>query len=767
MIRSLAWSLLLLLPAASFSQSATPQPGGPADLRRYEVQRAASKIEVDGRLDEPAWSSALVFDVPYEWQPGDNTEPPVKTDFLVTYDNDNLYAAFKAYDPRPGEIRAHVMDRDLIDTFVQDDHIVLMIDPFNDERRGFQFRVNPLGVQADAVFSQNEGIEDWSFDMIWASAGRITEEGYIVEMAVPLAQIRFPRTAGSQTWGFDVGRSYPRSVRHRIAAARRDRGNSCVLCQVVKVTGFEDIEPGRNLEITPTVTANRNDAAAAGGRRPGPLQSGDEEVDAGLTARWGITPNVSLSAAVNPDFSQVEADVAQLSVNERFALFFPEKRPFFLEGIDFFATPIEAVFTRTIIDPRWGGKVTGKEGRNAFGVFLAEDAAESQFLTIPGNQGSSSARLDDSITTGVVRYRRDVGSGSSIGLLYTGREGDAYHNRVAGVDGFARFSPADTLRVQFLRSDTLYPGQVLAQLPGAAAQRLTDAFQGDALLASYQHDARDWSWQLSYQDREPGFRADAGFIPRVDFREGRVHVQRHFWGERGKDWYTQVNVGFNGGRTEDHSGQLTDEGLDLYANFSGPLQSVVEVSIENNTNFVDRFERRLYEDMNRIEVFSAFQPNQVGRYSLYMDYGETVDFQNNQPADVFVLQPSAELKLGRNVNAKIDHTLQRLDVDGGELFEANLTQLRLIYNFNVRSFVRGIFQYLDLQQDPALYRAEVRPFIEPETETFFTQLLFAYKLNPQTVLFLGYTDDRQGAFDYGLTERERAFFFKVGYALVL
>ncbi len=136
------------------------------------------------------------------------------------------------------------MDRDAIDTFVQDDHVVLMIDPFNDERRGFQFRINPLGVQADAVFSQNEGIEDWSFDMIWDSAGRITEEGYVVEVAIPLQQIRLPRSEGVQTWGFDVGRSYPRNVRHRMSAAPHSRSNSCVLCQVVKVTGFRGAEAG-------------------------------------------------------------------------------------------------------------------------------------------------------------------------------------------------------------------------------------------------------------------------------------------------------------------------------------------------------------------------------------------------------------------------------------------------------------------------------------------------------------------------------------------
>ncbi|HEX2643020.1 MAG TPA: carbohydrate binding family 9 domain-containing protein, partial [Thermoanaerobaculia bacterium] len=253
-MKSILCGLLLvgsLSPA--FLDAQTPQEERkPLAARKFEVRRATSAIKVDGTLDEPAWAAALVYDLPYEWAPGDNTPPPVKTDFLVTYDDDNLYVAWRAYDPDPSAIRAHLMDRDAIDTFVQDDHVVFMVDSFNDERRAFQFRVNPLGVQADAIFSENEGIEDFSFDMIWASAGRITAEGYVVEVAIPLNQIRFPRTSEPQTWGFDVGRSYPRSVRHRLAAYPRERGNTCLLCQVDKVGGFTGLEPGRNIELDPT-----------------------------------------------------------------------------------------------------------------------------------------------------------------------------------------------------------------------------------------------------------------------------------------------------------------------------------------------------------------------------------------------------------------------------------------------------------------------------------------------------------------------------------
>jgi hypothetical protein len=751
MIRSLAL-LALLLPAAVLAQ--VPAPQAP---RHFDIRRATGPIQIDGQLDEPAWGEALTFDVPYEWQPGDNVTPPVATDFLTAYDDHYLYAAWRAHDPRPGEIRAHLMDRDSIDTFVQDDHVVLMIDPFNDERRGFQFRINPLGVQADAVYSQQDGGEDWSFDMIWQSASRITADGYVVEVAIPLNQLRFPANRGPQTWGFDVGRSYPRSVRHRMSSVPRVRGDNCFLCQVVKVTGFEDLKPGRNLELTPTVTANRNDAAAFDDSgRPGSLDSGDSKVDAGLSARWGITPNLSLNAAINPDFSQVEADVAQLSVNERFALFFPEKRPFFLEGLDLFTTPLQAVFTRTVADPKWGVKLTGKQGRNAFGLFVAEDNVNN--LTIPSNQQSLFAGQDRPVTSGVLRYRRDVGQGSSLGVLYTGRDGDGYHNRVGGLDGFARFSVADTLSVQYLRSDTLYPGEIVR-----AYAQLADAFKGDAFAARYQHNARDWFWQLAWEDRAPEFRADSGFIPRVDIREGRANLQRQFWGGQ-DDWYTQINVGISGRRTKDHSGQLTDERRSFYANVAGPLQSFFEVTAGRNTDF---FRGRLYDGENVYSAYFTLQPSGAAKLTASADWGDAVDFTNNQPAESLVLSPSAELKLGRHANAQLSHTLQRLNVSGGELFEANLSQLRLIYNFNVRCFVRGIFQYLDLQRSPELYLPALRPGLDPETRTLFTQLLFSYKLNPQTVLFLGYSDDQLGTQDFSLAKTDRTLFFKVGYAWVM
>jgi hypothetical protein len=736
---------------------ASPFPCLALSARNFDIHRATSKIHVDGVLDEQAWRDALTYDLPYEWQPGDNTPPPVATEFLITYDDDNLYAAWRAHDPDPSQIRAHLMDRDSIDTFVQDDHVVLMIDTFNDQRRGFQFRVNPLGVQADALNSPNENIEDWSFDLIWASAGRITSDGYVVEIAIPLNQIRFPRSTSVQTWGVDVERSYPRNVRHRMSSWPHDRGNNCQLCLIDKVTGFENLKPGRNLELDPTVTAARTDLATAPGGR---LESGNTKVDPGLSVRWGITPNVSLNAAVNPDFSQVEADAAQLDVNERFALFFPEKRPFFLEGLDVFSTPVLAVFTRTVADPRWGLKLTGKEGKNSFGVFVAEDHVNN--LTFPSNQRTDFGSIDDNVRDGVVRYKRDLGVGSSLGVLFTGREGDGYHNRLAGLDGFFRMGPTDTLAVQALRTDTLYPAATARDF-----RQPSGAFQGDGLYANYQHLSRDWYWFASYEDEDPEVRADSGFVPRVDIRDARGAIQRQFWGSQG-DWYTQANFGFWAGQLNDHSGRRTDQRLRLYGNVSGPLQSFLEVGLVKSAVLSDALGRPTRHDgLRTVEIFANMQPSGVARFNLSAFLGDAVDFTNNRTADSVQVAPGAELKIGRHVNAKIDHSYQRLNEDGGRLFEVNLSQLRLIYNFNTRSFVRGIFQYLDLKRDLDLYDPVVRPFFDAKTQTFFTQLLFSYKLNPQTVLFLGYSDNRLGTQELDLSQTDCTFFFKVGYALVM
>ncbi len=738
-------------PASARQQPVTAPAAKPriVPATAFPVKAASAPITIDGRLDDPGWANAAVIPLPYEYQPGDNIEPPVRTDCLVTFDERNLYVAFRAFDPRPADIRSHLMARDDMDTFIQDDHIGFLIDPFNDERRAFQFRANPAGVQADAINSEVDGSEDWSWDAIWQAAGRVGTDGYVVEIAIPFNQLRFPAGAAMQTWGFDPFRSYPRSVRHRITSHLTDRNKSCGLCQANKLTGFVGLRPGRNLELDPTLTMRRSDRRDV--LPEGPVVQGPLHSDPGLSLRWSVTPNVIVSGAANPDFSQVEADVAQLDVNTRFALFYPEKRPFFLEGADFFSTPEQAVFTRTVADPAAGLKLTSKSGPNAFGVFVTRDRTNN--LLMPSNQATEFAFADESVTGTVLRYRRDTGARSTLGALYAGREGAGYHNHVFGPDAFLRMSGSDTLRLQVLYSATEYPDSVVKN--GTAPQRNVDG--GDA-YAEYQHLSRSWFWNLSYNDRARGFRADSGFIPRVDVRTTTGSIQRRFWGGATRA-FTTIDVGAGASRTYDHDGTLTDQAVGPYVQYTGPQQSMLVVSIDGDK---ERFAGITY-DLTRARITAGVKPGGALSLALNGQAGDAIDYANGQPARRLLLAPSIEYKIGDPLNLQFSHNFERLTVARGWLYTANLAQARIVYHFNVRTFARAILQYTNVTRDPSLFVAP----IDGHTRHLFSQYLFSYKLNPQTVLLLGYSDTYEGLQAVRLAQSNRTFFVKVGYAWLL
>lgn len=744
MIFSLLHLFLLSMLSPIYGQE--NELSGTPDHPSFTVRSTSRPIKIDAIIDESAWTDATVIPLPFEYLPGDNIEAPVKTEFLLTFNSNRLYMAFRCFDPMPSQIRAHLMDRDAMETFNQDDYVSVMIDFFNDERRGFQFRVNPLGVQADANFSELEGYEDFSWDAIWDSKGRITDFGWVVEIAIPFNQLRFPQTEDIQTWGISAERSYPRVVQHLMSSHKQKRDISSVLNQINKVTGFQGMKTGLNMEIDPTLTSSRTDT------RPefpsGSFSAGDVETDVGLSLRWGITPNMIFNTAINPDFSQVEADVKQLEINRRYAIRYPEKRPFFLEGADFFLTPIEAVFTRTVADPELGVKFTGKTGRNAIGVFGTSDRINN--LVIPSNQTSVNTSIDRNVKGGVFRYRRDVGQGSTIGALYTGRVGDSYHNHVAGFDGFFRLSNTKTLSVQYLHSVTDYPSEI-----SQSYDQDEDAFGGHGFSSRFDHRGRDWSYYAAYHERSPGFRTDFGYMSRTDTRTGRSGLNRNFWGNEG-DWYDLISVGAYGGGTYDYDKVLTDADIHVYAGYTGPLQ----------TNFfvIAAKKRELYAETkyNLTQAMVQLDMKPVGGLHLKMmaHFGDMVDYSNLRLAWHIIYDPALEFSLGKHINVDLRHRYMRLAYKGDNVFIANLSQIKLIYNFSVRSFIRAIIQYQDIANEPDMYQFPV----DKENKTLFTQFLFSYKLNPQTVLFLGYSDNSLDYTGINMTQLNRTFFVKLGYA---
>jgi hypothetical protein len=709
-----------------------------------EVPRATSPIKIDGVIDDDAWRHAARIDVGFEWYPGDNLAPVVKTDCLVTYDSSTLYVAFYAHDPDPKAIRANLQDRDKA---TSDDTVGFILDPFNDERRGFQFRVNPLGVQMDAVNNDIDRTEDFSWDTIWSSAGRILDDGYVVEVAIPFNSLRFPSRTGTQTWGFIATRDYPRSDRHRMRSAPTNRDVSCLVCQLDKLEGFDGASPGRNIELDPTVTSTLDQERED---FPSGDFSSDPSTEAGITARWGITPNVTLNGTINPDFSQVEADVAQLNVNERFALFYPEKRPFFLEGADLFTTPLNVVFTRTVADPGYGLKLSGKSGKSAFGVFVADDSVNN--LIFPSNQESGFASIDQDVTTSVLRYRRDIGSSSNVGVIYTDRRGDDYSNRVGGVDGNIRLNPRDTITFQYLGSATEYPDSVAI----ANGQPL-GRFDGSSLTLSYVHRDSDWVWGAGWDDYSPDFRTDAGFMPRVDTKIASAALARIFNGTQ-ETWYRRLVLETTWARYENYDGIVTDDGIDVEASIVLPRQTEIELAWSPNKEY---FDDTTY-DNPRQQIFVESRPTRDSYAYFFTKWGKTIDFVNSRQADFYTVEPSVELALLRRLSVSATFTQQRLDVEGGELYTAKLLQTKLVWNFSTRSFVRLILQHDDVRRNPELY---VDP-VEAHSEELFTQALFSYKINPQTVFLFGYSDNYFGGDSFDLTQADRTLFLKVGYAWV-
>jgi len=528
-----------------------------------------------------------------------------------------------------------------------------------------------------------------------------------------------------------------------------DRNRTCLVCQFDKLSGFSAITPGRNLEFDPTVTFARSDA-----RDPLPgarFATGSLDKRAGLSARWSLTPNVVLSGTANPDFYQVEADSAQLNVNDRFQLFFPERRPFFLEGSDFFATPLSVVFTRTIADPDVGLKLTGKEGPHAFGVFVARDSITG--IVLPGFEGSSFVGLDQGHVATVARYRRDLGrSGSTLGVIYAGRDGDRYANRVGGVDGLARFTAADSIRFQWLGSETRYP-ETVSQSSG----QIQGPFRGQAFSASYDHGTRNWRWRGYLDGSSPTFRADAGFIPQVETRRYQAGVDRIFVGSANR-WFNEVTVSASCDRTTDWDHGRASWGCDFPINYNGPLQLGLYYNAAPNSEYY----RGQTHDNFRHQFGADIRPS--GAFSLYANatVGGAVDFANARKADQVRMSLGGSYDLFGRLKGNVDHTLQSLDVAGGRLFTARLTQGQVVYHLGLRTFVRAILQYTDITRDPALYLFSTAP----KTRRLFSQYLFSYKLNPQTVFLMGYSDNASATEAIDLTRTDRTFFMKIGYAWV-
>lgn len=732
----LARGLLLALAAApAFAFAAEP----------LQIPRVDGDVTVDGHLDEPVWAQAATVDLGYESQPGDNLPAAVKTTARIAYTEDALLVAFRAEDPDPAKIQAFLRDHDALGA---DDFVGLQLDTFDDQRRAYQFMVTALGVQADAIKVEATGEEDFSWDGLWRSAARTGAHGYDVEMRIPFATLRFADTDEARRWGARFFRKRPRDHQYLYTSSRIERGARCDLCSFDKIEGFTGVTQGRNLEITPTLTvlhAQERSAPAS------PWRGDGTEVEPGLDVAWSPSPNLTLNATLNPDFSQVESDEAQLDLNTSFALFFPEKRPFFLEGKDYFNTPLSVLYTRQIADPDAGLRVTGRDGRHAYGAIVARDAVTQ--LLVPGVLGSSFRFLEEENDVFVGRYRHDFAGSTSLGAITTFRQGDGYRNAVGGVDGRWQ-QGGHTVSAQWLRSDSRYPLEY--GVPDAAPT-------GDALQAAYSYGNRRWNANVSHSFVDPGFRADLGFIAQTGIDRTLVGAGYNWYGAEGAT-VQRVNLSGDWDITHRHDGLLLERELEGYLDVTGARHAHLRVGgvtrvryweLPSDTTVSGLFDESFGSLHAHVTPVSGFE---IG---LDARAGEQLDLLAARLGDFTEWKPWIALDIGRGLNVRATWLTQQLQRDGGTAFDASVFDGRLAWQLDARQRVRLSVQASDVERDPALYARAVTA----RKRDVAAQLLYSYKLNPRTAAYAGYShgafaDDRIDT----LFSSDRSVFVKLSYA---
>jgi hypothetical protein len=717
------------------------------------VRRAAGAIAIDGDLSDPGWQGAATIEKFYDIQPGDNVPPPVKTTAYVTYDDRYFYVAFRCEDPDPSKIRAQYVERDRVRS--DQDFVGIMLDTRNDGRSGIELFVNPYGIEDDFARDEsnvNGNQEDPAPDFFWDAAAKITPTGWQAEMRIPFSTLRYSNT-DPQTWGIVFFRSLPRQFRYQIASNPGPRDSSCFMCHEIKLDGLEGLPHGAHLIAAPYATFTEK-GVPRNGQPGGSFVNKPIRADAGGDVKFIPSENTAFDATINPDFSQIESDVAQIAADARFALFYPEKRPFFMEQSQLFNTPIQAVYTRTITSPRWGLRATGDlGGGNAYTALVGQDRGGGEVI-LPGPTGSSTASQDFGSFFGIGRIQHAFPDRSYVSLLATDRENGGGsgggHNRVVGPDFQWTPNGQDQVLGQLLVSDTQVPDR-----PDLAPEWTGRSFSSRAMYATWNHSSTNWFWFLLYKDIGDGFRADDGFVPQVGYREGSALLN-----------YILYPKGF-------FSRVVPLVFMDYFWDASGrPVTEVIQpgVAVQGRWGLngeIDYFARDRERSGSKLLpyerlrlTFSFTPPGPISHVTFDSHFGKSIDFIDSRSGDggdftlSFSARPSRHLQFDANLSG------QWLTLDGRELFKAQAERLKVTYVFDHTTFVRLIGQYVRTDYDTARYVTKL-----PSTQGGLDASgLLGYQLNWQSVMYLGYGDSRALDENATLQRSSRQVFLKVSYA---
>lgn len=717
--------MLTILILTTFLTTLMPDQGGenpsgegtpfvPVFNPEMTLSPRTGSIIIDGDLTDEGWKSAARSDQFTQHWPQSLVKPPVTTEAMMTFDESYLYIAIRA-EGDPQELRASLRDRDEI---WNDDYVGILLDTYGTANWYYEIFVNPLGVQGDLVAS-NQG-EDIGADFIFQSEGQVTPTGYQVEIAIPFSNLRFP-DADEQIWKMTFWRDHKSSDRKRYSWAAINRDNSCFPCQFGTVRGITGISRPSTIDVLPYLVVNQSsERESAGNMEPGPVLG-----EVGLSAKYQVSPELVTELTLNPDFSQIESDAAQIDVNSNFALFYEERRPFFQEGSDLFQSPSNVVYTRRINAPDVAAKLTGRTENLSYVYLIARD--EFTPILISGEERSDIVQ-DGESWSNIGRIRYSMGNNSSVGAIITDRRySNEGTNTVGGVDGNYRFGDSFNVTGQFLVSHTSEPNDsVLSdQISHRTFDGYTAGFDGESYngwgaLIRLDRYTDTYNFETQASAVTGTFRADNGFINQNNIQE--------YWFWNGYNFYpeikgiNQIRPGFVIGQNLNMDGVSKDEFLRFQVNVDLTNQNWFNVQyLINNERFRDRY----YSQINRVFINAGSSALSWMTINFYGNYGTQIARRQQtyglggsagywlsfRPTDQLVIEPG------------VDYFQLEDKETGEEFYEGYIFRMRMKYQFTRELSARLIAQYDEF------------------SDAYSLEPLVSYKMNPFSVFYAGMTSN--------------------------
>jgi hypothetical protein len=666
-------------------------------------------------------------------QPSDGQPATEKTEVWLGRSSTTLYFAFVCHDHRAAAIRGHLARRENVQN---DDNVSVLLDPFQDRRRGVLFTVNPAGVQADAAWTEN-GNTDYSYDQVWDSEGRVTRDGWLALLAIPFRSVR-SRRAGSD-WGVVLMRNLPRNSEVDYWP-RVTPGISGIPSQEGTLHGIESGGGSHNVQVNPYVLG-QNERSLINLDPSNPYFSSRHiEGTAGGEVKAILKDTVVLDGTVNPDFSTVESDQPQFTVNQRYHVYFPELRPFFLENANYFSTPIQLLYTRNIIHPEYGARATGKIGHTNLGLLLIDDREPGQ--TVARGDPIYLRRA----TFAVGRVSQDLGKGSSVGAIYTDEEFGGGWNRIGGVDFIARATEHWTAFGQMVESSTR--GTVDSGTRPAYAA-------GPASYLEFQRNGHAFNFDSQFQDFGTDFQSQVGFIQTSNIRSNQTHSTYRWFPVH--SFIQSVGLEMNQQVAFDHQSNRIYHysSFDPFLLLPGKLV-IAPIVGQNSDTLGPQNGYPLAQNRNFTENFGAIvfrgAPVPQLNFNLQAQRGGNVNYnpvaggipslmnQINVQA-LFSVQPLRQLTMDNTYLLDRDRSI----ANGALVYDSQTFRSKINYQFTRSLSARVIVEYDSTLANPA--ETSLR-----RTKQVGTEALLTWLPHPGTAIYIGYNDDLQNL-DRALCDR--------------